>query len=194
MALKRPTGTFQKNGVTDVFTIGFLGVLNHHKGWDVCLEACRVLAQNGHRIVYRIGGYGVDEERVKIAARDNPFIDFRGRIADDGKPEFFRGIDVLCLPSVGEGMPMVILEAMSYGVPTIATDVGGIKECIFESGILMERRDAESIVAACTTLITTPLLLDKLRESCIRRFDTHYSTERMVRAYCDIYAECSYDR
>ena len=112
-------------------TIVGVGRLVPVKGWDLLLEACRVLHQRGRRfgcvivgggelhasLTSRIAELGLEQVVTLAGARP------QGELAD-----WYRSADVVALTSLSEGIPNVLLEAMSCGTPWVATDVGGVRE------------------------------------------------------------------
>lgn len=83
---------------------------------------------------------------------------FHGRVDGVGKQKFFRNSHVFVLPSLWEGYGMVVAEAMSYGLPVIATKVGAIPELVKDkvNGILVPPEDAQSLSDAISYLIENP--------------------------------------
>ncbi len=105
--------------------IGGVGRLTHQKGWDVLLDAVRILVATGTEVSVEIIGEGRERERLEKLAAGIP-VSFPG-YRDDVGP-FLDGIDVFCLPSRAEGLPLALLEAMMAGLPAVATAVGAIPE------------------------------------------------------------------
>jgi len=86
--------------------------------------------------IIRQGGLG---ERVRLL----------GKLEHSDLPQWFNAADLLCLPSHNEGVPNVVLEAMSSGIPVIATRVGGIPEIVPEcAGELVDKGDIAALAAA----------------------------------------------
>lgn len=108
----------------------FLGRLTREKGVPLFLESLR-LVRNPIRV--RIGGGGPEEDRVRaIAACDSLSIDFVGRLAMEGVPDFMRAADILVLPSTtrDDGWGAVISEALLAGAYVIASDRAGGSVCL----------------------------------------------------------------
>ncbi|MGV3754512.1 MAG: glycosyltransferase [Verrucomicrobiota bacterium] len=107
--------------------------------------------------------------------------------AGNQKPEqvakYLRACDVLCLPSLNEGMPNVLLEAMATGKPVVATNVGGIAEILNrpELGKLVASRDAEEMAGALHTVLSSPLA-----EAEIARIGREYSWMDTAKAYYQV--------
>jgi glycosyltransferase involved in cell wall biosynthesis len=129
---------------------GLVGVLNERKGWQIAVEAVRLARENGLPWRLVIAGFGKDEQSVLETASRYAFVSYLGRIERAGC-SLIPYLDALLLPSVAEGQPMVILEAMSYGVPVVATAVGAVPDMITSgvNGILAERTPAAFAAAIC---------------------------------------------
>jgi glycosyltransferase involved in cell wall biosynthesis len=124
------TGDHHHNGSLRML---FLGHVTEKKGVFDLLE---VLASNRddykNKVQVTIGGIG-DVERLEKTISDNQFngdVKFAGWVNGGKKAELLNSCDVYVLPSYFEGLPISILEAMSYGKPVISTNVGGIPEIV----------------------------------------------------------------
>ncbi len=120
-----------KNG--EAINLLFLGQIGVRKGLFDLLD---VLAQNRtefkNKVRLTIGGIG-EVERLEKTLADHQFngdVKFAGWVNGTKKAELLNGCDVYVLPSYFEGLPISILEAMSYGKPVISTHVGGIPEIV----------------------------------------------------------------
>ena len=97
---------------------------------------------------------------------------FHGFIKDKAKlARLFRRADIFVLPSVNEGFPIVLMEAMSFGLPIVATTVAGIPELVKdgETGILVPPRDPQALADAIARSIESP----DLREQYSRNAQRH---------------------
>lgn len=97
--------------------------------------------------------------------------------------------DLFVLPSLFEGLPVSILEAMAAGVPVIATQVGGTPEEIgsCETGLLVPPGDPAALADAICHLLTNPGLAQRLAMNAEARVRQEFSVERMVQRTTDIY-------
>ena len=115
-------------------TFLFLGALIKRKGVMDLLQATKQLVNEGvTSFKVLIAGSGAEEQSLKSYVTENSlsnFVDFLGQVENDDKPGLFEKSDVLVLPSYNEGLPIAILEAMSYGLPIISTNVGSISEAV----------------------------------------------------------------
>jgi glycosyltransferase involved in cell wall biosynthesis len=131
----------------------FVGKLRLVKGLHYLIEALSILKQQNkmdfNTII--IGG-GYLEEELKMAVRGRQLqqqVFFKGNLPPHEINDWMGASDLFCLPSLNEGLPNVILEALSCGVPVVATSVGGIPDLINSSnGILAEAADERSLADA----------------------------------------------
>lgn len=90
-------------------------------------------------------------------------------------PELMRAMDAYVLSSVTEGLPMALLEAMSSGLPVVATSVGGVPAALADAGVLVPPQDPEGLASALDRLRADPklcrLLGQRGRERAIEEFD-----------------------
>ena len=129
----------------------FLGEIGPRKGVFDLLKAMALLeSATPGRARLEIGG-NKNEEALEEAIRSQGLADcvhFNGFVSGELKTELLSRADVFVLPSYNEGLPVSILEAMSYGCAIISTPVGGIPEVVRENGILVRPGDVEGIAAA----------------------------------------------
>ncbi|WP_334071554.1 MULTISPECIES: N-acetyl-alpha-D-glucosaminyl L-malate synthase BshA [Paenibacillus] len=97
--------------------------------------------------------------------------------------------DVLLLPSEKESFGLVALEAMACGVPTVGSIAGGIPELVAhgETGFLAPIGDTRLMAEYCVSLLTDPELSGRVREACLQRAKTEFSSEIITAAYEAIY-------
>lgn len=92
------------------------------------------------------------------------------------------GADLLCLPSTYEGMPLALLEAMSLGLPVVATSVSGNPEAVEDgvTGLLVPPESASALAEALLALLLDPALRRRLGAAGRRRVEERFSIERAV--------------
>ena len=101
-----------------------------------------------------------------------------------------RRSDVVVLSSKTEGLPMVLLEAMSAGVPCIATAVGGIPQLLSDGGgVVVPPQDSESLAGAIKDAYENRAELVMLGERARQRVVDHYDIERIVDRYINVFNE-----
>ena len=97
-------------------------------------------------------------------------------------PEILALLDIFILPSLWEGLPVALLEAMAAGLPVVATRVGGVPEVVIDgvTGLLVPPRDPEALSAAILTLLQDPDLRHRMGEAGQRRVRNHFSVDQMI--------------
>ncbi len=105
--------------------------------------------------------------------------------------QVMRAFDIAVLPSLFEGLPRTLMEAMALGKPAVGTRVDGIAELIAheECGLLVEPRDADGLAAALLRLIEDPDLRARMGRAARRRIAEHFDGRRMAERTCEIYRE-----
>ncbi len=142
----------------------FLGLITPQKGIYDLLEVMRQLCVERHYDIHlHIGGNGdtqtLQEQIKKLQLQ--PFVHFHGWVSGDKKRELLTNCDLYILPSYIEGLPVSILEAMSYGKPVIATNVGAIPEVIRQdhNGTIIQPGNLDMLRNAIVTYAEQPRLL-----------------------------------
>lgn len=157
--------------------VGTVGRLHPDKGYAYLLEAVPVVLDHVPDAHFVIVGEGrersaLEEQAASLGASDH--ISFLGERLD--VPSLLRQFDVFVLPSLREGMPNALLEAMAAGLPVVASGVGGILEIVRDgdNGLLVQPGCAESLAAAIVRLCTNLELRQELalaaRQSVVERF------------------------
>ncbi len=141
---------------TQVLTIGYLGRITEAKGMKELLEASKILLTKGIPFKLKIAGVE-DKEETYINAFKNHLgssFEYEGIISGNTKKEFLNSLDIFVLPSYFEGLPVSMLESMSYGAVPVVTPVGSIPEVVRDgiNGLLIEVHSIESIVNAIIRL------------------------------------------
>jgi glycosyltransferase involved in cell wall biosynthesis len=171
------------------FHIGFLGTVQPGKGWERVVEAGRLVRERGKNIVCTIAGDGHDFPRLQqVAAQNAPWLSAPGRIHDATR-SFLPTLDVLVLPSEFEGLPLVLPEAMSCGVPCICTDVGGCTEAVRDGqeGFVLRKNCSEEIADDIARLIDDRELWLAFSRNGRQRYEQVFTPDRMVASLEDHY-------
>jgi glycosyltransferase involved in cell wall biosynthesis len=128
--------------------------------------------------------------RLREKAGDDPRILFPGFVTGKPLAELFSNAYVFCLPSTIEGLPIALLEAMSYGNCCLASDIPENMEAVEKFGYYFRNRDVESLREALSVLIRQPDRVEGIRRAAREHVLTHYSwdsvTDRMERLYREI--------
>jgi glycosyltransferase involved in cell wall biosynthesis len=176
------------------WTLGMVALIRPRKGLEVLLEALRNLKQRGHDVALRcIGPFESTEYAAEIDARIHE-LGIQNRVQRIGfcedVPAALVELDAMVLPSLfGEGLPMVVLEAMAAALPVIATRVEGTPEAITHGveGLLAEPRDPASLTDAIESLITGKRDWRQMAEQAHTRHQRCFSDEAMAKGTAEVY-------
>lgn len=166
-------------------TLLSVGRLAQEKGHIYLLEAFRQLRKEMGNIHLKIVGEGNLSKSYLKWIRENDFeneIELSGRITHGERLfNIYRSSDIFILPSISEGTPKVILEAMASGLPVISTEVGGVPTLIKHklNGYLVPRQNVRAIVDAIKLLIKDNDLRNKLIEAGYEFAKQHTNEKEM---------------
>ena len=161
------------------------------KGQAVIVDAMPVLAERfpGIRAVLAGDGPELPALRERAAARRvTESVIFPGSFKEPW--DLLRAADVFVLTSEIEGLPLVVLEAMSQGVPVVATDVGGMPEAVIDdvTGFLLPPREPAALATAITRILSDHTVASRMRQAALARFEQRFTMERMLESHRDLYA------
>ncbi|MHB8983811.1 MAG: glycosyltransferase [Carboxydocellales bacterium] len=167
----------------------FVGNLIAAKGVKELLEGFSKLDSNSVLILV---GRPYLKKYIEEFSRQNGFSDrvvITGPVPHQEIKHWMQACDVFILPSYSEGLPVVMLEAMSLGRPVIVTRVGGVPEVIAdgENGILIPPRDAAAIQQALQKVLENPSLAARLGAAAQARVLQEYTWANNARQMLNIY-------
>jgi glycosyltransferase involved in cell wall biosynthesis len=177
------------------WTIGMVALYRPRKGVEILLEAVAHL-QRLHPIrLLLVGPFETREyeREIRFMAQNlgvGDLVEWTG-FTDDVNTQL-RRMDVFVLPSLfGEGMPMVILEAMAAGVPVVGARVEGIPEVLQDgkSGLLVAPGNAEELARAIESMISGQTDWKKIREAAYQRQVEMFSDYSMARGVAEVYKQ-----
>lgn len=170
--------------------IGMVGRLVTQKGHVYLIDAAEETVKKHPDVKFLIIGEGelrADlEKRVKNSNLENNFIFLGSR---DDVPDLLKAIDIFTLPSLFEGLPNVILEAMASAKPIVATSVDGTKEAVKngETGILVPPKDPQKLSEALCELLDNPQRALDYGKKSRRRVEKYFSLEQQVKSFENLY-------
>jgi glycosyltransferase involved in cell wall biosynthesis len=179
--------------------IGTVGRLSEEKGHQHFLKAAEKVLQKYRKIVFLIVGDGPLRQRLeaastqtakKICAKSGcPQVHFIFTGVRTDMPAVYSLLDVFVLPSLTEGLPMVLLEAMASRRPVVATTVGAVPMVIEQdrSGLLIRPADADALAEAILSLLGDPQKAGRLAGCARRRVQEEFSSGKMAEKYMDVY-------
>jgi glycosyltransferase involved in cell wall biosynthesis len=162
------------------------------KGLETLIQSLPDVLDRHPRLQVAIGGEGPDRERLHAAARAAGVaaaVHFLGPTADPAS--ILRGADVFVHPSWAEAFPYVVLEAMSMGLPVLASDVGGISEALVdgESGLLVPSGDDRALRDALLHMLGDTAVRSRMGAAAKRRVQARFTRTAMIDRLVAVYDE-----
>ena len=179
--IKEPNTLLTKKTLNNekITTFLFLGYISERKGVWLLLKALyEIKSQLDGRSIFQFGGNGevsVFKKLVSVYKLEN-LVEYIGWVTDETKDKYLRNADVFILPSYNEGLPITLLEAMSYQLPIISTTVGGIPEIIEsgKNGILVEPGEKAALINAIMFLINNTSFHKQFGEKNLEIVKKHF--------------------
>jgi glycosyltransferase involved in cell wall biosynthesis len=171
------------------FIVGTIGALvNKHKGQLILLQAARLLADSHPQIRFVLVGSGRDAERLQSAAGALPNVHFAGWVENVG--DYLAGFDLFVFPSLSEGLGSILIDAMQFGLPIVASRVGGIPELVSDrdNALLTPAGDARAMAQAIVELYSDPALRNAMSVANRQRAQ-EYRPSVMANRYAALYRE-----
>jgi len=172
------------------YTIGSIGRLSQEKGYRYLIEALYLLIHNGIDANLIIMGEGKDRYTLEGLTKKFELAD---RVLMPGycanARDYLPYLDVFVLPSLTEGLPITVLEAMQSKVPIVAARVGGVPDVLEneKDGLLIEPRNPEALANAIQRIHDDPELKNSFVTSAYTKVVNSYTTEKMARKYLEVY-------
>ncbi len=161
------------------FTILFLARLLETKGVYEALETFRLLQSKYPSLRLVVAGDGPELEPMRRRSRELDLrnVTFTGHVAGKEKCAVFRAADVYFFPSHSEGLPISVLEAMTYGLPVVTSKVGGLADFFLDGrmGFIQETRDPEKFASLLENIIA-----DRPLAASIRSFNRQYAADHFA--------------
>ena len=198
MGINMPETNKTNSLALDTFTILCPANLLVIKGHRYLFEACNIILEQNLPIKCLIAGDGPLENKLRdlVLKLGLNNIEFLGRLPHEKLLDLYRRglIDAVVLPSITtingekEGIPVALIEAMSYGIPVISTNTGGIAELIEDCcGIMVEERNPEAIANAIEKLMKNTNYRDwigkKGREKVQKDFNVSVISQNLLNLF-----------
>jgi glycosyltransferase involved in cell wall biosynthesis len=190
-AVPIPDATLLRDSSTCAPTVLFLGHLMPHKGIYDLVRAFAKVAQRFPEARLVLGGVGQVEELRSLAAELNVAqrVSCPGWLKGPDKSAALADSTIFILPSYAEGMPMALLEAMSWRLPVIATPVGGVPQVVESevNGLMVEPGDVEGLARALARLLDDPELRQRLGAAARQTVETQFALGQALSRLTEIY-------
>ncbi len=172
--------------------VGMVGRLEPVKGPLLMVEAAKIVAAACPDVIFLVIGEGSlrkkMEEQCRTANLTGNFVFAGWR---EHVEQLLGVLDILVLPSLNEAVGRIILEAAAYGVPVVATRVGGVPEIVRdqETGLLVPAQDAGSMARALVELLTDREKREHLGQAAKEKVTTRFTAREMVRSINNLYLD-----
>jgi glycosyltransferase involved in cell wall biosynthesis len=172
--------------------VGVVARLDLQKGFEYLLQAARELCQTFPDLRIVIAGDGADRNAIEDLIQQyglQSSVILAGQ--QSNMPAVYAAMDIFVLPSLNEGLPMTVLEAMAASKPVIATRVGAIPDVIQdgENGLLVAPKDSEGLRNAIASLLADPERRRRLGDQAHTWVSGNYTSEAMALRYREMYEE-----
>jgi glycosyltransferase involved in cell wall biosynthesis len=193
-ALLRDEARQQLGLGAEEIVVGNVANLFLRKGQSYLLEAAHRLREMVPLVRFVLIGSGDQEESLRGQAEKLGVADlvrFVGRLPDAYR--MLPAFDIFCLPSIYEGMPVALLEAMALSLPVVATNVGGVPEIVREgmTGLLVPPANSTALADALLQLLEDENRRQVMGEAAFRTVLEKYSIDKVVDAYDHLYRQMS---
>jgi glycosyltransferase involved in cell wall biosynthesis len=165
--------------------IGVIGTVEPRKGLLHLVEALPRVVESRPGVKVLAAGFQHPAYTARVLARAEA-LGVKERLLLPGTrsdiPALLRAIDLLAMPSLDESLPLALLEAMSIGLPVVATSVGGIPECIRDGvdGRLVPAANPPALAAALGELLSNPDHARAFGQSASQRIDREFSPASQI--------------
>ncbi len=174
----------------DDIIVGSIGRLHYQKGYEFLIEASMSVIANYPNVKFVLIGDGELRAQLESSAKKKGvFNSFTFLGNQTNIPELLAQIDIFVLPSLWEGLPLVLLEAMASQKPIVATNVNGVVEIIGseKEGILVPPQNSVALSSAIIHLLEDKELSKKLAEAGYKKVLNEFNLNKMIEKTESVY-------
>ena len=190
--MKRPKVNSKNNNIL------FVGRIVERKGIVYLIKAAEILKTKGYHFKVTIVGDGPDREKLKNMIMKKNLTDlvrFTGKVSDKELHTHYENSDLFVLPAIvdskgdTEGLGVVLIESLIYGIPVVASKVGGIVDIVKDrkTGLLVEQKDSEKLAQAIITMLVDQNLRKKTVIEGQKLIKEYFSIESISEKLHNIY-------
>lgn len=175
----------------EILDILYIGRIEPNKGIDYTFEACKALKNEGVKFHLNFAGKEeIEGQHIpKFKEEFGEHFTFHGIVSGEKKSEVLKKCDIFLLPSFYEGLPMSLLETMSFGQVPVVTPVGSIPTVVTDNinGLFINIKNTADIVGAIKKLTADKefcaALSQKAKKTIIEKFDNHKYVTQLNELY-----------
>jgi glycosyltransferase involved in cell wall biosynthesis len=185
-------GNFSRNGQAGSSpNLLFIGRVDKNKGIEYIYQALKMLKDKGVPFKFSMAGAGPEKDEYvqKFSASMNSHFEYKGVVSGKEKEDLFKESNIFLLPSMYEGLPISLIETMSFGIVPVVTNVGSISTLVkpMETGIFVNKQSAGDIAESIEKLLSNKTLMSRLsvnaREIVFRDFNPLSYIEKLNKIY-----------
>jgi glycosyltransferase involved in cell wall biosynthesis len=170
----------------------FVGQIIPRKGIEYLINAVRLVikASPENDIIFLVVGEGEFLEKAKEIVRNlniHDFVVFTGEIPFSELVQAYKSANVFILPSLSEGLPTTILEAMYFGLPVIATDIPGIRDHFKDVALLIPPKNENKLAEAIVKVLDDKKSAERLSLTGTKLVKSRYTWDIVAKKYEEIY-------
>lgn len=173
------------------FQILHIGRLSQEKRHDLIIQTCKKLRQDDYDFHLTFMGIGDLKDQITTLIKNHDledYIELTGWVDHEKIPNYMNKVDLFILPSITEGLPISVIEAMSMGLCVVLTNVGGMPELVQQiGGILIEKNSVEQLYNAIIYYFKNPQDLEQggkiNREFIINNFNWDLHSKKLYDIY-----------
>ena len=179
------------------FLVGTAGRLVYEKGFEFLIRSVQKVLKTFPKTKFLLVGDGPLKMKLENLARELGIMEyciFSG--FRDDIPEILSSLDLFVLPSILEGHPIVILEAMAMAKPIVASDINGVREQIENgrTGVLVPRGDPQALAEAINQLLKDKSKAKALGMEARKRAEAMFDLKHQIPLYEEVYKQLLYEK
>ena len=185
-------GNFRKGNKSDKVSVLFVGRFAWNKGIHILLEAVRLLNQRGlgDRFQFNLAGSG--PLYAKYSSENEPAnVRYLGAVLDRELENLYLNSDLFVLPTLFEGMPTVVLEAMAKSLPVIVSDTGATAELVSgDNGYLIAKNNPEILAQALADFSELPAArIENMRKASFEKVRENFTWIKVADLHLKLFSE-----
>ena len=177
---------------TDLPVLLFMGRISLNKGLEYIFKALKALKEEGYAFKFYMAGKGPEEKEYvqKFTELLGADFTYEGVVTGESKVRLLKTCNIFLLPSFFEGLPIALLESMSFGLIPIATAVGSIKYLINngDNGLIVQKRSSDDIASAIKKLSVNSHYMQALSINAKQSILDEYDPDKYLDTLNSIYA------
>ena len=187
LSRKNPSDVLERFGLDNKKYFLFMGRLVQDKNPDFLIRAFRKASPNGYKLVIAGSNDAMPDYVAKLhrLGEGCGSVVFTGAVYGDDKDMLLRHAYCFCLPSTIEGLSIVMMEAASYHLPVIASDIDANREFLGDDAIYVRSENEDDLVNALDYAITKPDDLNRQQQVNYQKIVDKYTWDKVAQKYVD---------